>query len=335
MRVLVTGGTGYVGSHVAVALSEAGHEIVLLDNLCHSSSRVVDRINSLVDRNVEFVEADVRDRDHLGAVFSSGIDAVVHCAALKSVEESIISPVGYYETNISGTLNLLSAMKVSGVKKMVFSSSATIYHPDAPMPVDEEAPIGPINPYGRTKLMIEEIMADVARSDDNWSLISLRYFNPVGAHPSARLGEDPSTSPTNLMPRVLDVALGAADAVQIFGDDWPTSDGTCTRDYIHVCDLADGHVAAIQRLSQLQGHHAINLGTGTSYSVREVIRAVSAASGRPVPFVVGPRRQGDAAVSCADASLAKALLGWSASRDIDAMCLDAWAWRSSNPDGFG
>jgi len=272
--------------------------------------------------------------DHLESVFTTNIDAVVHCAALKSVEDSIDSPLDYYETNIVGTLNLLAAMNDANVRRMVFSSSATVYRADSPMPVDEDAPVGPINPYGHTKLMIEQILADLARSDDTWSIVSLRYFNPVGAHPSARIGEDPNTSPTNLMPRVLDVAFRAQDTLQVFGDDWPTPDGTCTRDYIHVCDLADGHVAAVQRLSQLRGHHAINLGTGTGYSVREVIRAVSAASGRPVPFVVAPRRQGDAAVSCADAGLAKALLNWSAARDMHAMCVDAWAWRSSNPNGF-
>ena len=334
-NVLVTGGTGYVGSHVAVDLADQGFDVTLLDNLSHSSAAAVARINRITDRNCRFVEGDVRDRASLFSLFeSTEIDAVVHCAALKSVSESVDDPRSYYDNNIVGTLVLLDAMSGAGCSSLVFSSSATVYDPHGTIPMTEQSPTAPTNPYGHTKLIIEQILEDVGRDDTTARFISLRYFNPVGAHPSALIGEDPNTSPTNLMPRVLDVAIGAAPELAIFGTDYDTPDGTTIRDYVHVMDLAAAHTAALKALDELPGHTRINIGTGRGKSVREVIEATRKASGHRIPTRDAPRRAGDVARSVADPSLAADLLGWRSKRHLDDMAADAWRWRSENPNGF-
>ncbi|HEC11570.1 MAG TPA: UDP-glucose 4-epimerase GalE [Acidimicrobiales bacterium] len=334
-RVLITGGTGFVGSHVAVALAGAGAEVELLDNLCHSSPNVVDRLSSLTGVDVPLHRVDLRRHEQIPPVFSGApFDAVVHCAGLKSVAESISRPLDYYDNNVVGTLNLLRAMDEAGCRRLVFSSSATVYSPVGVPPLDETAPIGPINPYGRTKSVVEGILEELCEADPAWSVYNLRYFNPVGAHPSGRIGEDPNTDPANLVPRVLDVALGVKPEIAVYGSDYDTPDGTCIRDYIHVCDLAEGHVAAVARLDSSAGCRAVNLGTGTGHSVLEVVDSVRRVSGREVPIRPQGRRSGDQPISVADASLAETELGWSARRGLDEMCGDAWNWRRSNPRGF-
>ncbi len=335
-RVLITGGTGYVGSHVAVALAGAGAEVELLDNLCHSSANVVERVSDLAGVDVTLHRVDLRRQEDVPGVFDGApFDAVVHCAGLKSVAESISHPLDYYDNNVVGTLNLLRAMDRAGTRRLVFSSSATVYSPEGVPPLDESAPIGPINPYGRTKSVVEEILDEVCAADPSWGVYNLRYFNPVGAHPSGRIGEDPNTDPANLVPRVLDVALGVRSEIAVYGTDYDTPDGTCIRDYIHVCDLADGHVAAVARLlDTATGCRAVNLGTGTGHSVLEVVEAVRRVSGREVPTRPHQRRPGDQPVSVADASMAETELGWTARRGLEEMCGDAWNWRHHNPRGF-
>jgi len=334
-RVLVTGGTGYVGSHVAVDLARRGHAVTLLDNLSHSSIGALARIHELTDRKCDFVEADIRHRDALVATFDAvPFDSVVHCAALKSVAESVSNPRAYYDNNVHGTLVLLDVMGQFGCTELVFSSSATVYDPAGDPPFDEEAPAGPVNPYGKTKLVIENMLEDIAAASDDSRFVSLRYFNPVGAHGSAKIGEDPNTDPSNLMPRVLDVALGAKPSLDVYGTDYDTPDGTTIRDYIHIADLAAAHTSAIERVDEMPGHTPINIGTGLGTSVFELIEAVRDASGRDVPSQPAPRRAGDVARSVADPRMAHGLLDWRSERSIADMAADAWRWRVENPAGF-
>ena len=335
--VLLTGGTGYIGSHTCVELIGAGYRTVLLDNLCNSSPVVVDRIAKITGTRPAFVEGDVRDRPLLDRMLGEqSIDAVVHFAGLKAVGESVAHPLDYYANNVCGTATLLQAMGARGARRIVFSSSATVYGMATHMPLTESSPTGPVNPYGHSKLMVEQMLQDLARSDARWRVLCLRYFNPVGAHESGMIGEDPRNIPNNLMPFVAQVAIGRLPKLQVFGSDYATPDGTGVRDYIHVMDLARGHVAALKRLmgDTPVEHPAVNLGTGRGHSVLEVVRAFEAASGRPVPYDVVDRRGGDVAVSYADAGLAQFYLGWAAERSLDTMCADAWRWQAANPRGY-
>ncbi len=335
MRILVTGGAGYIASHTALSLIEQGHEPVLLDNLCNSKAAVLDRIAALAGQRPLLVRADVRDGTLMEQTLrEQRIEAVIHFAALKAVGESVEQPLAYYDNNIHGTLSLLQAMRRAEVKTLVFSSSATVYSADQPMPLRENGTLGASNPYGRTKLMVENILADVAAADPSVSFTSLRYFNPVGAHPSGTMGEDPRGVPNNLMPYVAQVAVGRLPRLRVFGQDYPTPDGTGVRDYIHVCDLADGHVSAIAHGHGKPGSHVFNLGTGTGSSVMQVLAAFSQACGKTLPFEVLPRRAGDVATCWADSSLARRTLGWQATRGLEQMCEDAWRWQSANPMGY-
>jgi len=335
--ILLTGGTGYIASHTCAELINAGFQTVLFDNLCNSSPVVVNRIATITGRRPAFVEGDVRDRAALDRVFDEYmIDAVVHFAGLKSVAESVARPLDYYENNVSGSSTLFKAMQSRRVRRIVFSSSATVYGMAAEMPLTEQSPTGPVNPYGQTKLMVEQILHDIACADRGWRMICLRYFNPVGAHESGLIGEDPRDTPNNLMPYVAQVAIGKLPRLQVFGSDYPTPDGTGVRDYIHVSDLAAGHVAAIRRLlddAPLE-HPVINLGTGQGHSVLELVYAFMRASGRTVPYDMVERRPGDVPTSYADPSLARKYLRWSAKRDLDKTCADAWRWQSANPNGY-
>jgi UDP-glucose 4-epimerase len=335
--VLLTGGTGYIGSHTCVELMNAGYQTVLLDNLCNSSPVVVDRIEKITGKRPPFIEADIRDRAALDRVFEAHrIDAVVHFAGLKAVGDSVARPLEYYENNVGGSAILFEAMQAHGVRRIVFSSSATVYGMASQMPLEETSPTAPANPYGHTKLMVEQILHDMARADPRWRIMSLRYFNPVGAHESGLIGEDPRDTPNNLMPYVAQVAVGRLPRLQIFGNDYPTPDGTGVRDYIHVTDLATGHVAAIGRLMDhaVVPHAVVNLGTGQGHSVFELLYAFMRASGRAVPYDVVARREGDVAVSYANAELARRYLGWKAQRDLDRMCADSWRWQLTNPGGY-
>ena len=334
-RVLVTGGAGYIGSHVCVALLERGHDVVVVDNLCNSSPVALDRVTRLTGRQIALHQVDVRDTVALDAVFThASIDAVLHFAALKAVGESVADPLRYYDNNVAGTVSLLRAMERAQVRRMVFSSSATVYGDPATVPITEEAPCAPTNPYGRSKWMMEEVLRDLARAGPDWQCILLRYFNPVGAHPSGLIGEDPRGTPNNLMPYVSQVAVGRRPALLVHGNDYPTPDGTGVRDYIHVMDLAEGHVCALEAMDGLAGVHSVNLGTGRGYSVHEVVRAFERASGRTIACQLGPRRAGDIAACWADPARAVSLLGWRAKRDLDAMCADAWRWQENNPQGY-
>jgi UDP-glucose 4-epimerase len=326
--VLVTGGAGFIGSHACIELAQAGYELTVVDNLCNSRRSVIDRAGRIVGRPVSFLEGDIRDRDFLARVFATRrFAAVVHFAGLKAVGESVSKPQLYYENNVGGTLALLGAMRESGVRKIVFSSSATVYAPTGSSPFREDSPLAPTNPYGRTKLVVEQILADVAAAETGWKAVLLRYFNPVGAHASGLIGEDPGGVPNNLFPYIGRVAVGRLAELPVFGNDYPTADGTGVRDYIHVVDLAAGHVAALRAIDRLPAVTAINLGTGRGFSVLEAVAAFERASGRKVPFRILARRPGDVATSCADATLAGRLLGWKAGRDLDAMCRDAWRWQ--------
>lgn len=327
--ILVTGGAGYIGSHTCVELAQAGLDVVILDNLCNARRSVVSRIERIASRSFPFVQADIRDAAALKALFARHrFDAVIHFAGLKAVGESVAKPAMYYDNNVSGTLVLLKAMQAAGVKNMVFSSSATVYGDAGQPPFREDYPsLGATNPYGRSKLMVEQILGDVAKAEAGWKVVLLRYFNPVGAHASATIGEDPNGIPNNLMPYVSQVAVGKLEQLSVWGNDYPTSDGTGVRDYIHVVDLALGHVAAVKALPRLEAVNAINLGTGRGNSVLEVVAAFERASGRRVPFRIAPRRPGDVAASFANAERAAQVLGWRAQRDLDAMCRDAWRWQ--------
>jgi UDP-glucose 4-epimerase len=335
--LLVTGGAGYIShcvSHACVELLQAGYEVVV-DNLCNSRREVLGRIERIAGRAVAFHEGDVRDAATLRGLFREhAIDAVLHFAGLKAVEESTARPLDYYDNNVGGTLALCEAMAEAGVRRLVFSSSATVYgDPDA-VPVREDHPLRPTNPYGRSKAMVESILQDMVRSDPAWKIALLRYFNPVGAHESGLIGEDPGGVPNNLMPFVAQVAVGRREALNVYGKDYPTPDGTGVRDYIHVVDLARGHLAALEKLAEAGEVLAVNLGTGRGYSVLEVIEAFRQASGKEVPYRIVARRPGDVASCYADPSLATRLLGWRAERGLEQMCRDAWRWQSMNPDGY-
>ena len=328
MRILVTGGTGFIGSHTCVALLAEGHEVVVLDNLSNSQEKVAEQVEKIAGRRVTFILGDVRDADLLARVLSEhAIDAVIHFAGLKAVGESVAQALRYYDWNIGGTISLCKAMAAAGVKTLIFSSSATVYGDPASLPIREDFPRSATNPYGASKLMIEDILADLVKSDSEWRIARLRYFNPVGAHESGLIGESPNGVPNNLMPYVAQVANGQRECLSVFGGDYPTPDGTGVRDYIHVMDLAEGHVAALEYLRRESGLLTVNLGTGRGYSVLEMIKAFEKASGRPVPYTIVERRPGDVAACYADPSLADKLLGWRATRGIDEMCRDAWHWQ--------
>lgn len=334
--VLVTGGAGYIGSHTCVELMAAGHEVVVVDNLCNSRQEALERVARIAGRPVSaFYRADVRDRGSMREVFGAHrIDAVVHFAALKAVGESVSDPLRYYDNNIVGTIALAEVMAECDVTRLVFSSSATVYGDPASVPIREDFPTSATNPYGWSKWMMERVLTDLALADARWRVVLLRYFNPVGAHPSGLIGEDPAGVPNNLMPFVAQVAVGLRDALQVFGGDYPTRDGTGVRDYIHVVDLAKGHVKAIERLDELGSTTCVNLGTGQGHSVLEVVRAFERAAGRAVPYRVVARRAGDVAECWADPALAQRLLGWRAERGLEEMCEDAWRWQSLNPRGY-
>ena len=335
MRILVTGGTGYIGSHTTLELLQAGHDVVVMDNLANSSTESLKRVQELTGRTAAFVQADLLDPEALEAIFTEhSPEAVIHFAGLKAVGESVAKPLHYYRNNVAGTLNLLAAMDRHDVRTIVFSSSATVYGASEEVPLIEKMPMDAVNPYGRTKEQIEDILSDLGASDERWSIALLRYFNPVGAHESGRIGEDPTGVPNNLLPFVAQVAVGRRDKVMVFGNDYPTPDGTGVRDYIHVMDLAAGHLAALDYISARKGVKRWNLGTGNGSSVLEVLAAFSKAAGREVPYEFAPRRPGDAAVSYADPSAALAELGWSAGRSLDDMCRDHWNWQKQNPQGY-
>ena len=333
--ILLTGATGYIASHTWLALWEAGFEVVGVDDFRNSSPRVLERLAVLGGRTPVLERVDVCDAAAMAGVFSRHrIDATVHFAALKAVGESVAQPLAYFRNNIDGLLTVCEAMRAHGVGRFVFSSSATVYGEPEQLPLTEDAPVGATNPYGRTKLLGEQILADLGASDPAWQTAVLRYFNPVGAHASGRIGEDPHGTPNNLMPYVSQVAVGRRTALSVFGNDYDTPDGTGVRDYIHVVDLAEGHVAALRRLLDHPGSFTVNLGTGRGHSVLEVVAAFAAASGRAVPYEIRPRRPGDVAACWADPSRARALLGWQARLDLACMCTDAWRWQSNNPRGY-
>jgi UDP-glucose 4-epimerase len=333
--ILVTGGAGYIGSHVCVELLQAGHDVTIFDNFCNSNPESVARIERIAGKAPRLVRGDIRDRAALvDALKTSGASAVIHFAGLKAVGESVQQPLSYYDNNVVGTLRLLEAMRECGVQQLVFSSSATVYGDPQRLPLTEDHPLSATNPYGRSKLMIEDMLRDLQVSDASWRIAILRYFNPVGAHASGLIGEDPRGVPNNLMPYVAQVAIGRRAQLQVWGNDYPTPDGTGVRDYIHVVDLAVGHLRALERLQKQEGGLTVNLGTGTGYSVLDMVRAFEEASGKPVPYQLAPRRAGDVASCYADPAAALAVLGWRAERDLVAMCQDAWRWQSSNPNGY-
>ena len=335
MRILVCGGTGYIGSHTCVVLAERGHDLVLADNFSNSSPRVLERLQAITGTPPAFRRVDLRDRAATRDLLAGGgFDAVVHFAALKSVGESCERPLDYFDNNISGTLHLLQAMQAAGVRRLVFSSSATVYGDPDSVPVTEDAPLRVTNPYGRTKLVMEQLIGDLCASDPAFRAGILRYFNPVGAHASGLIGEDPSGVPSNLMPYICQTAVGRRAKLSVFGGDWPTVDGTGVRDYIHVVDLARAHADAIDALERTAQGFTVNLGTGQGVSVLQLVQAFERASGREVPYEIVARRAGDVAEVYADPALANRLLGWKAELDVDAMCRDAWRWQSMNPDGY-
>lgn len=333
--ILVTGGAGYIGSHTCIRLLESGYRVVVLDNFSNSSREAVRRVEDIARHAVTLIEGDVNDAALLDQLFQDhAIDAVIHFAGLKAVGESVAQPLRYYHNNVSGTVVLCQAMQRAGVRNMVFSSSATVYGDPASLPIREDFPTSATNPYGRSKLMIEEMLGDLHVADNSWNLALLRYFNPVGAHPSGRIGEDPADIPNNLMPYIAQVAVGRRERLSVYGSDYPTPDGTGVRDYIHVMDLAEGHVKALQWLERGLGIQAFNLGTGKGYSVLDMLHAFERACGRELPYTLTDRRPGDVASCYADPALAERELDWRAGLDLEAMCADAWRWQSTNPDGY-
>lgn len=337
MSILVSGGAGYIGSHTCIELIEAGYDIVVADNLCNSSEEAVRRVSRIVGREIPFVKAELCSEDEVEALFAKypDIDAVIHFAGLKAVGESVVKPLEYYTNNLVNSLVLLNAMRRHGVKNFVFSSSATVYGDPATVPIREDFPTGgTTNPYGTTKLFLERILTDICAADPTMNVALLRYFNPIGAHESGLIGEDPNDIPNNLVPYIAKVAVGKLEKVHVYGNDYPTPDGTGVRDYIHVVDLARGHVATIKKLEEKPGLFICNLGTGHGYSVLDVIHAFSKACGKELPYVIDPRRPGDIAECWCDPSKAKRELGWEAEYGIDEMCRDSWNWQSHNPDGY-
>ncbi len=335
-KILVTGGAGYIGSHTCIELLREGHDLVVVDNLYNSRQEAINRVKTISGKDFPFYQVDVCNRDALAAIFQKHpIDAAVHFAGLKAVGESVQIPVKYYRNNLDSTLSLCEVMQEFKVRQLVFSSSATVYGVPEKVPITEDAPLSCTNPYGWTKFMNEQILRDLAIADPSWSIVLLRYFNPIGAHQSGLIGEDPAGIPNNLMPYIAQVAIGRRPVLHVFGQDYPTSDGTGVRDYIHVADLAAGHCRAIDYASKHRGVEAVNLGTGCGYSVLELVAAFEKASGRKIPCQIDPRRPGDIAVCYADPVKAKNLLDWQATRGLDEMCLDTWRWQSQNPDGYG
>ena len=334
--VLVTGGAGFIGSHTSVELRNAGYDIIILDNFVNSKPESLKRIKELTGKDFKFYQADIRDEEAMTKVFAENkIDAVIHFAGLKSVPQSVKEPLNYYDNNIAGTVCLCRVMDKAGCKKLVFSSSATVYGSKNPSPLREDMPTGgTTNPYGTTKYFIEQILQDLCISDSEWGVSILRYFNPIGAHKSGRIGEDPNGIPGNLMPYITQVAIGKLECLNVCGNDYPTPDGTGVRDYIHVVDLALGHIKALDRLLKVKGCEVYNLGTGKGYSVLDVVKAFEKASGIKINYRIAPRRAGDVACCYADATKAKEVLGWQAQYDIDDMCADSWRWQSQNPNGL-
>jgi UDP-glucose 4-epimerase len=335
MSLLITGGTGYIGSHTVVELLNLDKDIVIVDNLSNSSTLVLERIKKITGKSVTFIKADICDEQALNGIFEQHkIEAVIHFAGLKAVGESSEIPLAYYQNNVSGSVTLFNVMAKHNVKNLVFSSSATVYGENNPAPLVETMPTSATNPYGQTKLMVEHVLNDLAKSDDEWSIACLRYFNPIGAHESGLIGENPNGIPNNLLPYVSQVAVGRLPQLQIFGDDYNTPDGTGVRDYIHVVDLAVGHVKALENLTNITGCQPINIGTGNGTSVLEIVNSFKEISGQDIPYAIVPRRAGDIGTVYADASVANDLLGWQASRDLNAMITDTWRWQSQNPNGF-
>lgn len=335
MTILVTGGAGYIGSHTCLELINAGMDVVVVDNLSNSSRTSLDRVREITGKEIVFYQADLLDKKAIASIFENApIDAVVHFAGLKAVGESVSIPLSYYHNNITGTLNLCEAMREHRVKTLVFSSSATVYGDPSQVPIKETSPLHATNPYGRTKLMIEEILRDLYASDNTWKIALLRYFNPIGAHESGLIGEDPRGIPNNLLPYISQVAMGKLKELSVFGNDYPTPDGTGVRDYIHVVDLAKGHLSALNYLKKSSGILTCNLGTGTGYSVIEIISAFEEASGKKIPYRIAPRRSGDIATCYADPSFARTELGWQAQKKLIDMCRDTWRWQTKNPSGY-
>ena len=336
MRILVTGGAGYIGSHTCVELLNEGHEVVVVDNLYNASEKALERVQEITGRSLTFYKADIRDKQAMNDIFDrEAIDAVIHFAGLKAVGESVVKPIEYYENNITGTLNLCDAMRNHGVKNIIFSSSATVYGDPAEIPITENCPKGtPTNPYGWTKLMLEQILTDLHTADPQWNVILLRYFNPIGAHKSGLIGEDPKGIPNNLLPYVAQVAIGKLPCLGVFGDDYETPDGTGVRDYIHVVDLAVGHVKALKKFNDTPDVRVYNLGTGNGYSVLQVVHAFEKACGHPINYEIKPRRAGDIDACYADSAKAKDELDWQAQYNIDDMCADSWHWQTNNPNGY-
>ncbi len=335
MKILVTGGAGYIGSHTAVELLNAGYEVIIVDNLCNSSSIVLDRIKEITGKNIKFYQIDTREEAKLREVFKENkIDAVIHFAALKAVGESVEKPYEYYHNNLINTLTVLGVMREFGVDKFVFSSSATVYGSPKTCPIKEDFPLSTTNPYGSTKLMIENMLRDICKANENFNVAILRYFNPIGAHESGKIGEEPNGIPNNLMPYITKVAIGKLKELSVFGNDYDTPDGTGVRDYIHVVDLALGHVKALEKLNQNPGLVTYNLGTGKGYSVLDLVKAFEKASNVKIPYKIVGRRAGDIATCYADATKAEKELGWVAKYDVDKMCKDSWNWQSNNPEGY-
>jgi len=334
-KILVTGGAGYIGSHTVVLLIEEGHEVIVFDNFCNASIESIRRVEKIVGQEITVIEGDIRNREDLHQVFNAHkIDAVIHFAGLKAVGESVEQPLKYYDNNVNGTAVLCEVMAEHNCKSIVFSSSATVYGDPHTTPITEDFPLSATNPYGRSKLFVEEILRDVYVADNEWKVVLLRYFNPVGAHKSGTIGEDPNGIPNNLMPFIAQTAVGKREVLSVFGDDYDTIDGTGVRDYIHVVDLAEGHVKALDKIKNFSEVMTINLGTGKGYSVLEMVKAFEKASGKKVPYKIAPRRAGDIATCFADPTYAKKVLDWEATRGIDEMCEDSWRWQSGNPDGF-